>query len=181
MQMYQEGLAKERGELTGGGDAGVEKGQGGGGGGGGGGGMTEAEMKDEIYDALEAEDVEAEGIEDLLAWSSELDYDSYVANWHVLATSGTSGSDFHIDINAARGRPGDPHRVVGAQYASKSTLGRSGGSQTTSSGPYSALGTSGKRRSGRRRPTLRAPPPAQPTAQPTAPPSLFHHHTPPRP
>ena len=40
-----------------------------------------------------------EDVEGLLAWSNELDYDAYVANWHVLATSGTSGSDFHEPVN----------------------------------------------------------------------------------
>ena len=38
-------------------------------------------------------------VEGLLAWSSELDYDAYLSNWHVLATSGTSGSDFHEPVN----------------------------------------------------------------------------------
>jgi len=35
------------------------------------------------------------GLDQLLTWSAGLDYDRYVANWHVLATSGTSGSDYH--------------------------------------------------------------------------------------
>ena len=38
-------------------------------------------------------------VEGLLQWSNELDYDSYIANWHVLATSATSGSDFHEPVN----------------------------------------------------------------------------------
>jgi hypothetical protein len=37
--------------------------------------------------------------EDLLTWSKNLDYDSYVANWHTLATSGTSGHNYHVPTN----------------------------------------------------------------------------------
>jgi hypothetical protein len=60
---------------------------------------------------------EEDGLEDLLTWSSELDYDAYVANWHVLATSGTSGSDHHSPPRPLRGgRASSPQPQWGALH-----------------------------------------------------------------
>jgi hypothetical protein len=52
---------------------------------------------------------------DVLSWSAELDYEAYVANWHVLATSGTAGSNYHAPHHrgAGAGR-GPPPRNGGA-------------------------------------------------------------------
>jgi hypothetical protein len=92
--LYRDGLAKERSDWEAdaaggqGGQGGAGKGGGGQNGGGAGGGVGRGgESK-----AGEMKDAE---LDELLAWSSELDFDAYVANWHVLATSGTSGSNHH--------------------------------------------------------------------------------------
>jgi hypothetical protein len=53
-------------------------------------------------------------IEDVLAWSAELDYEAYVANWSVLATSGTSGSDHHNPLQPSSGQL-PPHRRAPAR------------------------------------------------------------------
>jgi len=63
----------------------------------------------ELFDStfFDDDDLGVENLADMLAWSAELDYESYVANWHVLATSAASGHTYHAAGNgtaAARSR-----------------------------------------------------------------------------
>lgn len=64
------------------------------------------------------DDAEAD-LEALLTWSSELDYDAYVASWHTLATSGTSGSDYYAPLPKGRDAQRAPcaARAAGAPAA----------------------------------------------------------------
>mmetsp|Transcript_32216 Transcript_32216/g.37854 ORF Transcript_32216/g.37854 Transcript_32216/m.37854 type:complete len:719 (+) Transcript_32216:56-2212(+) len=49
-------------------------------------------------------DLDNDEDEELLTWSKNLDFDHYVANWHVLATSGTSGNNYHVPTNKSNTR-----------------------------------------------------------------------------
>jgi len=90
--MYRDGLARER---TGGGDddddaVGAD--------------TTRGDRKGNGIGLTSSARLEDLGVEDLagvLAWSAELDYEAYVANWHVLATSATSGANYHIQRQRA--------------------------------------------------------------------------------
>lgn len=54
-----------------------------------------------LGEARDGLDFAEDDVEQLLEWSSALDYDAYVANWHVTATSAPSGTDFHPVLDPA--------------------------------------------------------------------------------
>ena len=63
----------------------------------------------ELYDSTLFHDdgLDVDDLAGVLAWSAELDYEAYVANWHVLATSAAAGHNYHAAGNgtaAARSR-----------------------------------------------------------------------------
>jgi len=117
--MYKDGLAKERapGELG----KPPQAGRGSGGGGGAEGPLGDHGCRDDRGRAGDGSGALADpaladptglldDMEDVLAWSAELNFDSYVANWATLATSGTSGSDHHDPLKPAqRYRRPAPH------------------------------------------------------------------------
>lgn len=151
MEMYKEGLAKERderkvrdedkpsfgGNATGAYDAYhlrpppkpgptsdlVSEAKGGG-------------TEDDLLDALGQEDIEAD---ELLQWSSELDYDRYVANWHCLATSGSAGNDVFELRAGADGTNGAAAAVMTANASSAATMGPLTQHQRATSSPSTEL------------------------------------------
>jgi hypothetical protein len=102
--MYRDGLARER---TGGDDGGnavgadTTRGDRKGPGKGLGAGFSGQGNGIGLTSSARLEDLGVEDLAGVLAWSAELDYEAYVANWHVLATSATSGANYHIQRQRA--------------------------------------------------------------------------------